>query len=64
VSAVAFALFLGCLTTSNLGQLVPTLIPAHTQSGRNVLEYRARRDVRLAGLAELTAIDEELGFDY
>ena len=30
----------------------------------DVLEYKARRDARLAGLAELTAIDEELGLDY
>ena len=47
------------------GDLKGHLVGTHRRlKATDVLEYKARRDARLAGLAELTAIDEELGLDY
>ncbi len=47
------------------GDLKGHLVGTHRRlKATDVLKYKARRDARLAGLAELTAIDEELGLDY
>jgi excisionase family DNA binding protein len=47
------------------GKLKGHLVGTHRRlKATDVLEYKARQDARLAGLAELTAIDEEVGLDY
>jgi excisionase family DNA binding protein len=47
------------------GDLKGHLVGTHRRlKATAVLEYKARRDARLASLADLTAIDEELGLDY
>ncbi len=47
------------------GDLKGHLVGTHRRlKATDVLEYKARRDARLASLTELTAIDEEIGLDY
>lgn len=47
------------------GKLRGHLAGSHRRlKATDVLDYKTRQDARMAGLAELTAIDEELGLDY